>query len=188
MFSVELFRKNIYTYYYNHIKCPLCQISNNNKNKYDGVEDNVTNVSIIFHKDNYAMLRHFYYCLFCETLFSISHPFEINNYSTYHINNFWHVYIISEFKYENEVIIGTPHFESIFSLCKDIKENKLNNITFTCTCDDNPTSSNALLPEMQYPKYYNKCCKSVKLNKITEVNIGNRNLLLFPNNTKRAIK
>jgi len=183
MFSVEPFRENIYvSYLFGYTHCPFCTIVNDRVLKYDGIP--YSTISVVLMYDNYKKSMELFYCLLCETLFTYSHQFEINE----HSYDYYHAYIISKFEYENKVIIGTPHFESIFSLCEEIKENKLNNLTFKCTCSNNPSSPNCTFPESKYPGCYNKCEKSFALNEISELLINNPDLLLIPNNTKRAIK
>jgi len=181
MFSVEPFRENIYvSYLFGYTHCPFCTIVNERVLKYDGISSSTSTIKVTLMYDDYKKSMELFYCLLCETLFTRSHQFEFNKYT----NQFDHdAFIISKFEYENKVIIGTPHFESIFNLCEEIKGKKLNNLTFTCTCGNNPSGSECIFLE-KYCIYK----KSFVLNEIKILSINNHDLSLIPNNTKRAIK
>jgi len=159
---------------YGTINCPLCGFTIYKCNKYDGAYYNVIDLCIKDQDQEVTWLR---YCLNCETLFSVSHKFEHGNCYTLE-----YVYIISEFKYEDKVILGTPFFDSYFSLTKEIQDKKLTSLTFTC--QDNSSDPEAYYPESEYPEYYDKCHKSFIIENIIDIYLDCLELSLIPTRTK----
>lgn len=187
MFQIDQFKENIYIHRVwcnNYGICPLCYNAQNhsNHNNY-GNYSNIMFVALRY--DNGKKTRGLDYCLRCQTFFSRSHKFEDND-STGDYGNIYHVFLISEFKYENKVVVGTPYFNSLSELIRGIQQNKFQSLTFTCSCANNPSSSKARYPEKFYPKYYDKCTKSFTLNDIIEICIDNN--VTIPSSTKPAIK
>jgi len=187
MFSVEPFKKNIFTVVsFDHgYTCPLCKKFLYDDNKYEvEKKKNVINVKITYCDKN--IIRHMRYCLHCEILFNFSHKFEFPGI----LESVYHTYIISKFEYENKVVLGSPHFSSFFDASKEIQERKFDNITFTCTCNNSNTNPNCAFPKELYPKFYKECEKSFVLEDVTDlcINEDKNTIVLIPKNTKPALK
>jgi len=186
MFEVKPFRENIYVHYdwYNGTVCPLCDNYKSLNKKYEMdngyiVKKNVVGLDI---KYGDKEVKSIYYCLNCETLFTRSHAFALNGLH----NRIDHAYIISKFEYKNKVLIGTPSFDSILSFCKAIQDQKLANLTFSCTCANGPSDPKAFYPETEYPNNY-KCQGDFVINGVIGLH-QIPELYLIPKNTKQALK
>jgi len=177
MLQVKPFNQNIFfsyvreffnIYYY---RCSLCNNFVYNGNKYDIVADSnnikacVIDISLKYDGGVYFL----FYCLHCETLFDPSHRCEFTC-----IEPYFNLRIISKFEYENNVVIGTPYFDSFFSFEKEIQDKKFNNIILTCACrfPECPAMLGGL--------------KNVTINNISSVFTKN-SLCLIPKNTKSAL-
>jgi len=178
MFKIVQFRKNVYfsspEFFNDFVTCPLCKygVYNENENKYDmTIHSNLLYVcEQLCCCNNINDYRKIYYCLHYETLLSWSYQIS------YMIH--CHVLIVSEFKYEDKIIVGNLRFDSFFSFCRDVEEKKLTDFVFICTCmDDHSTKSPSLIN--------NNCVKRFIIYNIS-VMPNNHNLSLIPKNTKCA--